>query len=71
MAFNLSVLFQHIFENVSEWNYIFRQNIASFQSVARIAFTFEINSVTSVDDLVTNVTEESDHRTWRSKKNPV
>lgn len=71
MAFNLSVLFQYIFKNGSEWNYILRQNIASFQSIPHIAFTFEINSVTSVDDLVTNVTEESDHRTWRSKKPPV
>lgn len=32
-------------------------------NIFHIAFTFEINSVTSVEDLVTVVTEESDHRT--------
>lgn len=42
-----------------------------FQSIFHIAFTFEINSVTSVEDLVTNVTEESDHRTLGSKKYSV
>jgi len=42
-----------------------------FQRIFHIAFTFEINSVTSVEDLVTNVTEESDHRTLGSKKHSV
>lgn len=41
------------------------------QSVFDIAFTFEIKSVTSEEDLVTNVTEESDHRTLGSKKYSV
>lgn len=30
--------------------------------------TFEINSVTSEEDLVTDVTEESDHKTLKTNK---
>lgn len=33
--------------------------------------TFEINSVTSEEDLVTDVTEESDHKTLKTNKQPL
>lgn len=71
MKFSLSVLSQYILKNIIEQNYIQGQNISPFSSIFRIPFTFEINSVTSVEDLVTNVTEESDHRTLGSKKYSV